>query len=255
MFLRLKNYISSNTGLLVRLDDICENMNWEIMYKLEDLFKKYKIKPVLGVISNNQDKDLLSYPSNNKFWDKVREWQDLGWEISIHGYSHIYSNNTEKKDFFNYGGKSEFYGKSLSDQKILIQNALKKFKSENVKTRSFFSPNHTYDLNTFKALKECGINNIIDGYGLFPFKKFDLIFIPQLFYKEILLPFGIQTTQIHINYLDEFKYERLKKFLISNNKKIISFDNAIQAVKNNFLSKFSRILIEKSLKLIRLFKD
>ena len=44
MFLRLKNYISSNTGLLVRLDDICENMNWEIMYKLEDLFKKYKDK-------------------------------------------------------------------------------------------------------------------------------------------------------------------------------------------------------------------
>ena len=35
MFLRLKNYISSNTGLLVRLDDICENMNWEIMYKLK----------------------------------------------------------------------------------------------------------------------------------------------------------------------------------------------------------------------------
>ena len=100
MFLRLKNYISSNTGLLVRLDDICENMNWEVMYKLEDLFKKYKIKPVLGVISNNQDKDLLSYPSNNKFWDKVREWQDLGWEISIHGYSHIYSTNTEKKAFF-----------------------------------------------------------------------------------------------------------------------------------------------------------
>ena len=102
--------------------------------------------------------------------------------------THIFIQTTQKKDFFNYGGKSEFYGKSLSDQKILIQNALKKFKSENVKTRSFFSPNHTYDLNTFKALKECGINNIIDGYGLFPFKKFDLIFIPQLFYKEILLP-------------------------------------------------------------------
>ena len=99
--------------------------------------KNIKIKPVLGVISNNQDKDLLSYPSNNKFWDKVREWQALGWEISIHGYSHIYSNNTEKKDFFNYGGKSEFYGKKFIRSKILIQNALKKFKSENVKTRSF----------------------------------------------------------------------------------------------------------------------
>tara|TARA_Y100001970_G_C14248961_1_gene870359 strand:- start:63 stop:830 length:768 start_codon:yes stop_codon:yes gene_type:complete len=255
MFLRLKNYISSNTGLLVRLDDICENMNWQVMFKLEDLFKKYKIKPVLGVISNNQDKELLSYPLNNKFWDKIREWHDLGWEISIHGYSHVYSNNTEKKDFFNYGGRSEFYGKSLSEQKTLIKNALDKFKSENVQTRSFFSPNHTYDLNTFRALKECGIKNIIDGYGLFPFKQFDMIFIPQLFYKEILLPFGIQTTQIHINYLNELKFKKLKEFLITNNKKIISFDEAIQAVNNNFVSRFSRIIFEKSLKLIRKLKN
>ena len=73
MFLRLKNYISSNTGLLVRLDDICENMNWEIMYKLEDLFKKYKIKPVLGVISNNQDKDLLSVRTVSKFTENARD--------------------------------------------------------------------------------------------------------------------------------------------------------------------------------------
>ena len=99
MFLKLKNYISSNTGLLIRLDDICENMNWEIMYQFEELCKNYKIKPVLGVISNNQDKELLSYPLNNKFWDKVREWQSLGWEISVHGYTHIYSENTNKKRF------------------------------------------------------------------------------------------------------------------------------------------------------------
>ena len=37
--------------------------------------------------------------------------------------------------------------------------------------RSFFAPNHTYDENTVSALKANNIINVIDGYGLMPFKK------------------------------------------------------------------------------------
>ena len=51
----------SHTGMLVRLDDIAENINWELMDKCEELFQKYNIKPLLGVIPENKDKDLLSY--------------------------------------------------------------------------------------------------------------------------------------------------------------------------------------------------
>ena len=62
MFKRIKEYISENKGILIRLDDIAENMNWDLMEKSEVLFDKYKIKPVLGVIPNNKDSELLSYP-------------------------------------------------------------------------------------------------------------------------------------------------------------------------------------------------
>ena len=58
MFKRIKEYISENTGILIRLDDIAENMNWDLMEKSEVLFDKYKIKPVLGVIPNNKDSEL-----------------------------------------------------------------------------------------------------------------------------------------------------------------------------------------------------
>ena len=67
MFKRIKEYISENTGILIRLDDIAENMNWDLMEKSEDLFDKYKIKPVLGVIPNNKDSELLSYPKKMIF--------------------------------------------------------------------------------------------------------------------------------------------------------------------------------------------
>ena len=47
MFSKIKNYIAENTGILIRIDDIAENMNWNLMKKSEQLFDEYKIKPVL----------------------------------------------------------------------------------------------------------------------------------------------------------------------------------------------------------------
>ena len=97
MFSQLKKYILNNTGLLIRIDDIAENMNWADMDKCESLFDKYNIKPLLGVIPNNQDKKLYIYEKKEKFWDKVRLWQDKGWEIAMHGFTHVYDTETQKK--------------------------------------------------------------------------------------------------------------------------------------------------------------
>ena len=42
-------------------------------------------------------------------------------------------------------------------------------------------------------------------------------------------------------------------FIKKNSSKIINFDIAIENIDNNILSKLSRVTIEKSLKLLRLF--
>ena len=52
-------------------------------------------------------------------------------------------------------------------------------------TSEFYAPNHTYDKNTFEALKISGISQVIDGYGLIPYVEHEIKFIPQLFYKPI----------------------------------------------------------------------
>ena len=249
----VKNYLSKNTGILIRLDDIAENMNWSLMKKCEALFDEYNIKPLLGVVSNNLDPDLLSNQKNELFWKQVRAWKEKKWEISMHGYTHVYDKETYKKDFFNYGGKSEFFGHSYEEQFSRINKSLEIFKKENIEVRSFFAPNHTYDLNTFAALKNNNISNIIDGYGLMPFKKNSINFIPQLFYKEIALPFGIQSTQVHLNYWNEDDFLKFEKFIIKNNSKIISFDETLKKVNNNFIYLLINWLIGKSLKLIRKF--
>jgi len=247
----IKNYLSENTALLIRLDDIAENMNWGLFKKCEILFNELNIKPLLGVIPNNQDPELMKYEKSENFWNEVRNWKKKGWEISMHGYNHLYGTKTNKKDYFGYGGGSEFYGLPLSDQKLKIKKGIKKFKSEGLEIRSFFAPNHTYDVNTFKALSDCNINNIIDGYGLFPYNDKNLNFIPQLFYKEIMLPFGIQSTQVHLNYWNESNYRNFDKFLRKNQKKIISFDEVIKKIKTGFFIKTTNYTLKNCLKIIR----
>ena len=246
----MKNYISNNTGILIRIDDVCENMNWNLMSKLESLFDNYSIKPVLGVIPNNRDEDFLSFPRNDNFWDQVRKWQDKGWEIVQHGDTHIYDRLCSKKsDYFEYGGGSEFFGHPLDVQEKRIKNGLEKFKREKINIRSFFAPNQTYDENTFIALKNCGINEVIDGYGLMPYTEKNVKFIPQLFEKVVLLPFGIQSTKLHLHVWDENDYKKFENFIKINSKKIITYDQALNKINNSIRYFMSKILKLKRMRL------
>ena len=205
----------------------------------------------MGVIPNNKDKDLLIYPKKENFWQVVKKWQSKGWEIAMHGYNHIYDKDTNKKDFFKYGGKSEFCGHSLSNQSNKIKKGLEIFRKNNIKIRSFFSPNHTYDLNTFEALKLSGINEVIDGYGLKPYFENNIKFFPQLFYKPFFLPFGLQTTQIHLNYWTEKEFHKFSQLISKNCKKIISYDEALKLVSNKTSDKFLNRIIKEFLILKR----
>ena len=254
MFSIIRKYIAENTGILIRLDDIAENMNWDLMEKSESLFEKYGIKPVLGVVPCNKDSELLSYPKKNNFWEQIRIWKNKGWEITMHGYTHVYDKISKNEDYFGYGGGSEFCGHPLETQISRIKNGLQKFEEEKIKIRSFFAPNHTYDQNTFLALKNFGIKEIIDGYGLMPYTENDIKFIPQLFYKVFALPFGIQATQIHLNYWKQKDFDDFEKFIEKNSKKIITYDQALKKVNNNSLYKLIKVLTKIILKIKRSIK-
>mgnify|MGYP003982984877 FL=1 len=254
MFNSIKKITSKYTGLLIRMDDISENMNWALMDKCEKLFDKFKIKPLLGIIPINKDPELLKLPKNDRFWERVENWKNKGWEITMHGCNHLYTQKSDKNDIFNYGGNSEFYGLDYSMQLNKIKTGLEEFKKREIKVRSFFAPNHIYDSNTLKALKDSDIKIIIDGYGLFPYYKNEILFIPQLFYKEIFLPFGIQSTQMHINEWNDEAYNNFEIFVKKNYSKILNLNNIIEVTNPNSLQNLTNYLVEKTLKTVRLFK-
>ncbi len=250
----IKEKIKKYTKLLIRIDDVAENMNWKYMDKCEQLFDKINVKPLLGVIPLNEDPDLKKFEINKSFWKKIENWQQKGWEITMHGCNHLYTQVSDKRDVFNYGGNSEFYGLGYSQQFKKINLGLNEFKKRNINVRSFFAPNHIYDQNTLKALKNSNIEIVIDGYGLFPFQKEGIMFIPQLFYKEIFLPFGIQSTQIHLNNWDDDYFKNFENFLIKEQNNITNLDYIINIHNENSIKKITNYIVEKTIKTIRLFR-
>ena len=243
--------LKEHTGILIRFDDIAPNMNWKMMDKCERLLNEYKIKPVIGVIPNNQDPELMAYEKRDKFWQIIKNWKKKNWEIAMHGYTHVYDTETNKRDYFKYGGKSEFFGHSFKEQLSRLVKGKKIFDQNNIVINTFFAPNHTYDFNTFSALKNVGISRIIDGYGLSPFVKNEIKFLPQLFYKLIFIPFGIQSTQLHINYWNENDFIEFEKFIKKYHTKIIDIDTAFSKKNENLLIKISNVFIEPILKFKR----
>ena len=135
-----------------------------------------------------------------------------------------------------------------------IENGLKKFRDEKIHIRSFFAPNHTYDKNTFAALKNLGINEVIDGYGLMPYTENQIKFVPQLFYKVFALPFGIQTTQIHLNYWKQKEFDDFERFVANNSKKIITYNQALEKINDNIFYYFINFLTKKIIQTKRLLK-
>ena len=98
-----------------------------------------------------------------------------------------------------------------------------------------------------------GIFKVIDGYGLLPYSSNDIKFVPQLFYKLIFLPYGIQSTQIHVNYWKERDYEVFENFVKNNHKKIIDLEYAFSKFNDSLLNNIFNFLIKNTLKLKRSF--
>jgi predicted deacetylase len=208
---------------LIRLDDASEYMDVEKWNRLEGLLDRYDIKPIVGIIPNNQDVALVSiYQKDFGFWDKVYIWNSKGWTIALHGYLHVYSSNSGGINPVNF--QSEFAGLSLDKQREKIRYGIQLFQTHEIKSPIFFAPSHTFDMNTLEALKrESDIRIISDTIANDIYKKNDFYFIPQQSGHVQKLPFKLTTFCYHPNAMNEIDFVILESFLKKNREKFISF--------------------------------
>ncbi len=181
---------------LVRFDDMCPTIDWNVWQKLEDIMIEEDVRPILSVIPDNQDPTFHEAEPDERFWDRVRGWQARGWTIGLHGYQHRYIN--KECGIIGLNNYSEFAGLPLNEQRTKLQKALEIFKRERVRADIWVAPAHSFDANTIEALLSLGVNTISDGLALYPHRDSQGVFwVPQQLWRFRTAPFGVWTVCIH----------------------------------------------------------
>lgn len=198
---------------ILRLDDASDYMNIEKWKRMENLLDKYNIKPLAGIIPENQDPSLVGvYERDPLFWNKVNHWKEKGWELALHGCNHKYV--TEEGGMNPVNKRSEFAGVPLEEQCIKIRIGMKIFREHEIEPRIFFAPSHTFDQNTLEALKkESNIRIISDTIANDVYYQEGFYFIPQQSGKVRKLPFKVGTFCYHPNMMKNRDFEYLEAFL------------------------------------------
>ena len=217
---------------ILRLDDACPTMNFQNWNRILGILDRYAVKPLVGVIPNNQDPSQKIDNENPDFWNLIKFWEDQGCEIALHGYNHVYSSSDS--GIFPFWNKSEFAGLPLQEQKEKIHQGLAILKSHKIKPRIFFAPSHTLDINTLIALKETtDIRIISDGIAITPFRINDFVFFPQICGHCRNIPLnGIFTFCYHPNTMSERDFIDLENFLCKNYKVFSTFSSIIKDNRN-----------------------
>ena len=192
---------------IVRFDDICPTMNWKTWGRVETILLEHGVKPLLAVVPDNQDPNLVVDEPITDFWDQVRQWQNWGWAIGLHGYQHVYK--TRETGILGLKDWGEFTGLSLVEQEAKICKGLKIFYREGIKPSMWIAPGHSFDAVTVKVLRRHGVDAISDGFFMRSIKYHGCVWIPQQLWGFRRFPCGLWTVCHHHN---TFRDKDLAKF-------------------------------------------
>ena len=196
---------------LIRFDDICPTMNWEVWREIEKILVEHGVKPILAVVPDNRDPKLRVDEPHPHFWEEVRKWQSWGWTIGLHGYQHAYV--TTNAGYVGINRYSEFAGLPASEQREKLRRGIAIFRKEGVTPDLWIAPAHSFDRHTLEALQAEGVDVVSDGFFPAPGRDGRGIFwAPQQMWWFANRRRGVWTVCLHHNEwtqarLDEFRDE------------------------------------------------
>lgn len=210
--------------LAVRLDDITPDMDWERFFKFKALLDQYQVKPLIGVVPDNRDPNLVKTGEPGEggstsgsqrpvdFWAYVKELERQGWVIAMHGCHHVYA--TDKGGMFPLNNFSEFAGLSFEQQRDLLAEGRRILAEKGITTELFMAPAHSYDQNTLRALKETGFRGLTDGFGDYPYRFRGLDFYPISFMlsRTFQKKEGYSTMVVHTGTVSEKDLRRYESY-------------------------------------------
>ncbi len=217
----------SSARYLVRIDDICSTMDWRAWEAVESLLNAHSVKPILAVVPDNRDPSLMCGDPAPDFWQRVRDWQRVGWTIAIHGYQHLYE--TRDSGLVGLNPFSEFAGLPIEQQRRKLTSALEIFRKERVDVEAWVAPAHSFDESTVTVLKELEITTISDGFCFRVVERLGCRWVPQQLWRFRSMPFGVWTVCLHPNALrDERNLARLEADLARYAGRIVALRDVAQ---------------------------
>jgi len=221
---------------LIRLDDASHYSNEEKWDRIESILIKFKIKPIVAVIPNNKDKNIMYSKANKFFWKKVKYWESLGWTIAMHGYEHKFHKVNKSSLIFPFYNQSEFAELTVDEQSYKINKSLEIFKKNDIYPKLWIAPAHTFDKNTLVALKKSTkIKTISDGISLNPFLSNGFNFIPQQLWSFKYKSFGLWTICLHPDTMTENEFKKIEQSISKYISKNIFI--GLEELDLNFLNK------------------
>ena len=222
-------------SITIRIDDVCQSMNWEAFSRFAKLLDEHDIKPLIGVVPDNKDPMLDAGEERNKDFDDpevyaswLKGLTERGWKIAMHGVNHVYT--TKEGGIFPMNDFSEFAGVDVWVQYEMIKQGVQILKDLGVETDIFMAPGHSFDKNTLRALKKCGFKYITDGYGRFPFERLSFTFLPISFLrsKELKKKDGITTFVVHPAMMKDEEFEEYEKLFSEKREQFVDYDEMLK---------------------------
>lgn len=208
---------------VIRLDDACPTMNQARWSRIEAILDRHGVKPVVAVVPDNHDPDLVHDAPDPLFWDRARAWQAKGWVIAMHGLSHTLR-ETMARQLLPFHKRSEFSGLAYAEQAEKLANAKARFLKQGMDPHVWIAPAHGFDEATLKALRDItGIRIISDGIAFRPFHKGGFNWVPQQLWRFRLAPPGLWTVCIHPNNMDDAALDAFANDIATHAARIIAF--------------------------------
>jgi predicted deacetylase len=202
------------SSYIFRLDDACPTMDHLKWTRLEAIFEKHEIRPLVAIIPDNVDPELHFCENDPKFWDRARKWKSKGWTIAMHGYQHRFHTVDRKKLILPFYNRSEFGGLSFSEQLSKIEASWLIFQRECVIPSVWIAPAHCFDRTTLKALKAATTIRIVsDGIAFDQYYEHEFYWLPQQLWSFSEKNNGTWTICLHPNTMDDSQFEKIELLL------------------------------------------
>ena len=210
---------------LLRFDDLCPTMSRRGWERFALLIEEFGIRPILAVVPDNKDCDLMLSPHDPEFWSRMRSLESSGATIALHGHQHLCE--SRGKSILGLHEKTEFAGIAEDVQRQWIRRGLEILRGHKLIPKLWVAPRHGFDAATLRALGKEGIDCISDGFARTVATRGGVRCIPQQLWEPLSRSKGLWTICIHSNTASDSMVHRLREFLGAHKAEFTSFERVV----------------------------